>query len=130
MHTVFKMSIYLRLLLMRKSFIKLQVLEYSLSKLSTGRKTIKELKILTCKRCGYQWVPRIVLKPSRCAKCKSMYWDDDRTMKIETAKKVSDYQKKRWKKIRKENGKKSPPLNRFFWQVPHCGTLSLIPYRP
>lgn len=41
-----------------------------------------------------------------------MYWDDEREVSDEVAKKVSDYQKQRWAKIRRreeENSKKSPP---------------------
>ena len=37
-----------------------------------------EIKSVTCKRCGHTWYPR---QPTIriCAKCKSPYWDKERT---------------------------------------------------
>ena len=33
-----------------------------------------ELKIMSCKRCEYQWMPR-VRRPRVCPNCGSPYWD-------------------------------------------------------
>ena len=35
---------------------------------------------LTCKRCGYTWIPRQEAPPKQCpnSKCRSMYWDRPR----------------------------------------------------
>lgn len=70
-----------------------------------GRKVNKSLKILTCKRCGYQWVPRVDTKPKSCALCKNHYWDSDYEYGKETVKKVSRFQKERWAEIRKKKNK-------------------------
>ena len=32
------------------------------------------LRQLTCRRCGYRWLPRQVARPVRCPACKSPYW--------------------------------------------------------
>jgi hypothetical protein len=74
------------------------------------RKTIKQLKIYMCLRCGYEWVPRIAEEPKRCAGCKSMYWNKE--VEIPEASKKAFAQ---WKRVRKTNKespekiKKSPP---------------------
>jgi len=50
-------------------------------KISQGAGVIK-LKILKCKRCGYEWVPRRGHEDVRqCSnpKCRSVYWDKERT---------------------------------------------------
>lgn len=33
---------------------------------------------LTCKRCLYEWVPRVDGKPRTCPRCKSPRWDEER----------------------------------------------------
>jgi predicted Zn-ribbon and HTH transcriptional regulator len=32
-----------------------------------------------CLRCGYEWVPKRAEAPRVCARCKSPYWDRERT---------------------------------------------------
>jgi len=32
-----------------------------------------------CKRCGHKWIPRLERNPVLCPKCKSAYWNIDRT---------------------------------------------------
>ena len=34
-----------------------------------------------CKRCGEEWAGRFLVKPMRCAKCGSPYWDRERGVK-------------------------------------------------
>jgi len=34
------------------------------------------LQTLTCKRCGNNWIPRVISK--QCPKCKSYHWNEDR----------------------------------------------------
>ena len=48
--------------------------------LNNYSKMPKELHIYTCTRCGYKWAGR-PNKPKTCAnkKCKSKYWDKERT---------------------------------------------------
>lgn len=36
-----------------------------------------ERRMVTCKRCGASWEPRVG-RPARCAVCKSPLWDQDR----------------------------------------------------
>lgn len=33
-----------------------------------------KIKKLKCKRCGYEWIPRVE-KPKTCSACKSRYWN-------------------------------------------------------
>jgi len=33
-----------------------------------------------CKKCGYEWVPRVE-NPKECPNCKSRYWRGDRKRK-------------------------------------------------
>jgi predicted Zn-ribbon and HTH transcriptional regulator len=40
-----------------------------------------ERKMLTCKRCGWSWFPRKKENVRQCAKCKSAYWDEEKTEK-------------------------------------------------
>jgi len=42
--------------------------------------TIK-LPILKCKRCGNEWIPRVVTLPKVCPKCKSPYWNSEKVKK-------------------------------------------------
>lgn len=37
---------------------------------------------LKCKRCGYEWKPRIDTKPKSCPACKNRKWDEDRENNI------------------------------------------------
>jgi predicted amidophosphoribosyltransferase len=39
---------------------------------------------LKCERCGYEWIPRSNTLPKVCPnrKCKSPYWDRERTRKF------------------------------------------------
>jgi rubrerythrin len=39
---------------------------------------IFEKFMLTCKRCGYAWVPRHNKKPKVCPKCKNPNWNKDK----------------------------------------------------
>lgn len=34
--------------------------------------------ICTCKRCGHEWVSKGSEVPTRCAACKSPYWQKER----------------------------------------------------
>src|SRR5687767_289491 len=36
----------------------------------------------TCKRCGHQWIPRILTEPKTCPDCKSPLWNKDYQRKI------------------------------------------------
>jgi len=47
-----------------------------------------KLKQNKCKRCGHEWVQRILTKPILCPRCKSPGWDKERisTLKYEIAK--------------------------------------------
>lgn len=36
---------------------------------------------LICKRCGYEWPPRINTLPKRCPACQSRYWNKERRNK-------------------------------------------------
>lgn len=49
-------------------------------KTMTKKKTelMIELPILSCLRCGYNWVPRINRLPEVCPKCKSRIWNKKR----------------------------------------------------
>jgi len=38
------------------------------------------LKTLTCKRCGYSWVPRVPVV-RQCSRCKSLKWNEPRKAK-------------------------------------------------
>ena len=40
----------------------------------------RNLKILFCKRCGWEWAPRKE-KVIICPKCKSAYWDIEKIRK-------------------------------------------------
>jgi predicted Zn-ribbon and HTH transcriptional regulator len=31
-----------------------------------------------CERCGHQWLPRTMERPTICPKCKTAYWDKPR----------------------------------------------------
>lgn len=44
---------------------------------------------LTCKRCGYKWWPHSPKLPDVCPnpKCKSRYWNRERTLKYKNDKK-------------------------------------------
>ncbi len=44
-----------------------------------------------CNRCGYKWVPRSEKKPLNCAnpKCRSPYWDKQRTREIKKHEEIS-----------------------------------------
>jgi len=44
-----------------------------------GDEIIIELPKLFCKRCGHEWHPRATNPPKVCPKCKSLYWDKERT---------------------------------------------------
>jgi len=48
-----------------------------------------QLTELVCKRCGHHWVPRTAITRI-CPKCKSAYWDIERTRK---SKKAGDTEK-------------------------------------
>lgn len=38
-----------------------------------------------CGRCWHEWIPeKKDVKPRQCAKCKSAYWDVERTLKTKT----------------------------------------------
>ena len=37
-----------------------------------------KMPILTCLRCGGEWIPRRPEEPLRCAKCGSQYWSKPR----------------------------------------------------
>jgi hypothetical protein len=41
----------------------------------------KTLQRQTCQRCGKNWWPRQSIKPARCPRCKSPYWDKQRRIK-------------------------------------------------
>ena len=47
-----------------------------------------KLKQNKCKRCGHEWVQRILTKPILCPRCKSPGWDKERisTLKNEITK--------------------------------------------
>jgi len=47
-----------------------------------------KLKQNKCKRCGHEWVQRILTKPVLCPRCKSPGWDNERiaTLKSEITK--------------------------------------------
>lgn len=34
-----------------------------------------KLPVLTCKRCGYRWIPRGKSFPKECPRCKSVLWN-------------------------------------------------------
>ena len=34
-------------------------------------------RILTCKRCGYKWIPKVAM-PTLCPNCRSPYWNKPR----------------------------------------------------
>jgi ribosomal protein L37E len=36
------------------------------------------LSIMTCTRCGHQWIKRLLTKPKRCPCCKTPYWNRPR----------------------------------------------------
>lgn len=44
------------------------------------------IPILTCKRCGHEWVPRIS-SPAVCPKCHSPYWNKPPSPKTRARKK-------------------------------------------
>ena len=46
------------------------------------------LNTLTCKRCGNEWIPRVISK--QCPKCKSYNWDNDNVRKYVRKKEVED----------------------------------------
>jgi len=37
---------------------------------------------LTCKRCGYSWIPRKVEIPITCPSCRSPYWNKEKRIKF------------------------------------------------
>jgi DNA-directed RNA polymerase subunit RPC12/RpoP len=53
-----------------------------------ARKTMRELREMPkykCGRCGAEWIPR-TLRPMRCPKCKTPYWNKPRKYKVATEK--------------------------------------------
>lgn len=34
------------------------------------------IPVLTCKRCGWDWVPRTTKSPVECPRCKSRFWKE------------------------------------------------------
>jgi len=36
---------------------------------------MKIIKSLSCKKCGYNWIPRSEKKPKLCPACKCRKWD-------------------------------------------------------
>jgi len=38
----------------------------------------KTIEKTYCKRCGYEWYPRVTSKPVMCPACKTRYWDIER----------------------------------------------------
>ena len=38
-----------------------------------------------CKKCGWEWIPRIETKPKQCPKCKLYDWDKPKRKYIKKA---------------------------------------------
>ena len=43
-----------------------------------------QVVVKKCKRCGYEWIPRILGEPVRCARCKTPYWNTDYQRNVKT----------------------------------------------
>ncbi len=35
-----------------------------------------------CKRCGHNWLKRILSRPQQCPRCRSPYWDRERKQSV------------------------------------------------
>lgn len=66
----------------------------------------ESLSRLACNRCGHQWWPRMVGRPKQCPKCRSPYWDKERTRH---RKKTNDSHTTAACLSRWENGKRAIP---------------------
>ena len=64
------------------------------------------IKKLSCKRCSYEWVPRII-SVKVCPKCKSPYWDKERTLMYDAIKK---YGKKKTMEMIKQSAESSSKI--------------------
>lgn len=49
-----------------------------MNKILTEKDVILKLQ---CKRCTHEWFPKRTTKPKVCPKCKSPYWNRERTKK-------------------------------------------------
>jgi predicted Zn-ribbon and HTH transcriptional regulator len=50
-------------------------------KYSYDQQVIMIIELRKCNRCDHEWLPRMEKIPVECPKCKSTYWNKERTYK-------------------------------------------------
>lgn len=50
-------------------------------KVDYDNKRKRDMKTLTCRRCGYRWYPRITRLPRQCPHCKNTRWNEAKRKK-------------------------------------------------